>query len=273
MAEATLQGPAAVLGLGEKALFTWLGKIFYGLIHRELFLAFDRRDPAAGSIATPELIENYSLHHLFLQNIRVPMEFAGGFPASLFVYETLEPPDRRLRWDFRDNLPNLFISVRVGRTGLIGVLQDGGVQTGMKHLLEDFFQFPLHPVQHAELAAQVCYKSLLTAHVPKYVVMDNGLQDPVIVLQAPVGGLSGQVAFRDWNWRQYAVLLSHFVQAPVESLFDEATGRVMSWLRTADGSPNVFTPELVEQPPIAIQTPGSAAPRPTSARRRADRHH
>jgi hypothetical protein len=42
MAEATLADPLAVRALGQTVLFNWLGKIFYGLMHRELFLAFDR---------------------------------------------------------------------------------------------------------------------------------------------------------------------------------------------------------------------------------------
>ena len=109
-------------------LFTWLGKIFYGLLHRELFLPLNRQQPTDGMIATDELIRHFSLHHLFLQNVRVPITFKGDFPASLFVYETMSPSDRRFAWDLRDNLHSLFISIRMGTVGLIGVLQDGGAQ-------------------------------------------------------------------------------------------------------------------------------------------------
>jgi hypothetical protein len=263
MAQATLTGPEAVRKLGQKVLFTWLGKIFYGLMHRELFLAFNRRDPGEGSITSPKLIETFSLHHLFLQNVRVPMEFKGDFPASIFVYETLEPPDPRHRWDFHDSLPNLFISVRVGRTGLIGVLQDGGVQAGMRRHLRDFFRFPLHPVQHSELAAQICYKSLLATHVPKYVMFESASRQPVIVVQTPVGGLSGTVRFRDWSWRQYASVLAQFTHMPVEALHNPAGDSVVTWIRKPDGTLNQVGPDS-----FALTIVGDEDQAPPSARQR-----
>lgn len=244
MAEATLAGPEAVCALGPRVIFNWLGKIFYGLVHRELFLALNRRDPQAGSIATPELIHSFSVHHLLLQNARLPMEFTDGFPASLLTYETLEPPDRRAAWDFRDSISSLFISVRIGRVGLIGVLQDGGVQEAMaRDKLADHLQFPLHPLQHSELAAKIAYKSVLTQQAPKYLVME-GPGQPIRVMQF----VSGEVRFDDWDNSQYARGLAAFAQVPVESIYDPETDSVRTWLRRDDGSPNVIDPETAWEP-------------------------
>jgi hypothetical protein len=128
VARATRNGAAAVRALGDQVLFVWLGKIFYGLLYRELFLTADRRDLSVGMIAQPDLLRHFELHHYFLQSCRVRMSFAEEFPASIFVFDVCEPPDRRHGWDFRDNLATMFISCRVGQVGLIAVLQDGGAQ-------------------------------------------------------------------------------------------------------------------------------------------------
>lgn len=75
MSQAVLQGPKAVEDLGQKNIFIWLGKIFYGLLYRELFLQFDRRNTELGTITDPELLQEYQMHHYFLQSVRVQMDF------------------------------------------------------------------------------------------------------------------------------------------------------------------------------------------------------
>ena len=247
MATATLEGVKSVRALDQTVLFTWLGKIFYGLLHRELFLLFDRRSPDDGSITSPELIEQFRLHHFFLQNVRVPMVFEGGFPASIFVYETNPPPDIEHQWDFRDNLPNMFISLRMGSVGIVATLQDGGAQEAMREELEQLLQAPLHPLQHIELCAMVSYKSLLTTRTPKYMTVEG---DTTQIVQLPLGGLSAKPLFEDWDQARYAKILSGFLQCPIAAVFDGDT-RVMTWLRKPDGTPNDISFDDQPWPPIA----------------------
>jgi hypothetical protein len=237
VSKATLQGADAVRALDRKVMFTWLGKIFYGLLHRELFLLLSRRVPEDGTITSSELIERYSLHHLLLQNARVPMEFHGEFPASIFVYETKVPGQPRHQWDFRDNLVSLFISVRMGSVGVAAVLQDGGAQEGLRSTLEAHIGGPLHPLQHLELAAMVCYKALLATRTPKYIISED---EPVQVFQVPLAGLSAKPLFDDWHSPTYAQLLGEFLHVPAEALLGP-NDRVMSWLRDADGKPKDLT--------------------------------
>jgi len=232
VAEATRLGSAAVRALDRVCLFSWLGKIFYGLLHRELFLLLNRRVPAEGTISTPELISRFRMHHLFLQNVRIPMEFHGGFPASMFIFETKEPSEPKARWDFRDNLPNLFLSVRLGRVGIVSVLQDGGAQEDLRTQLEAQWHGPLHPFQYIEVAAMVCYKALLATRTPKYLVVDGS---PVRVVQAPLAGFSSKPLFEQWDATVFARGFAEFAQLPLERLVD-TEGRVLTWLRNADGS-------------------------------------
>jgi hypothetical protein len=235
MAEATLRGADAVRDLDPMIVFTWLGKVFYGLMHRELFLLLNRQAPDEGSIASPDLIKRFSLHHMFLQNIRLPMMFENGCPGSLFVNEAKEPPDRRHGWDLRDHLPDLFIAVRIGQVSIVAALQDGGEHEGLRAHLESLLPPVLHPLQHLELAAKVCYKLSLRTSVPSFLVVE-GEEAPVQVIHAPQSGLSGTAGFAPWDQETYASLLAFFTGCPRERLLHPG-GRVTTWLRNDDGNP------------------------------------
>src|SRR5882672_7861173 len=101
---ATLKGYRAVSELDPLTLFLWLGKIFYGLLYKELFLVRDRKSGCKTAIADKRLLKAFSLHHLFLQAARLPFEFQAALPASLFIFKIDAPNDKRFQWDFRDSL-------------------------------------------------------------------------------------------------------------------------------------------------------------------------
>lgn len=247
MSNATLEGPQAVQSLDKLVIFSWLGKIFYGILYRELFLLFNRIVPDDGTIASSDLLDEYRLHHLFIQNVRIPMEFITDFPASIFVYETKEPPGRRYQWDFRDALRSLFISVRIGRVGITGVLQDGGAQE--RHLnLERFLKHPLHPIQHIEFGAKVCYKSFLFNRTPKYAIIDTDLSSPIKVVQLPLAGFSTEPIFDRGDDHAYAQLLSQFTELPIESIYNPEQG-VFTWFQKPDGRYNDIDFSEIPWPP------------------------
>ncbi len=70
ISSATLSGPEAVRKLGEKVLFLWLGKIFYGILYKELFLFFERKSSDGITIINPYLLQKYKSHLFFLQQAR-----------------------------------------------------------------------------------------------------------------------------------------------------------------------------------------------------------
>ena len=246
MSQAVLDGPQAVRQLDRLVTFTWLGKIFYGLLHRELFLVFNREVPDEGTITSTRFLEEFTLHHYFLQNVRVSMEFEADFPASIFIYETKVPSEAQNQWDFRDNVENMFVSVRMGSVGIIGVLQDGGAQELMRDEFEELLVHPLHPIQHIELSAMVCYKSLLLNRTPKYLI---GETEPIKVFQMPLGGLSSRPIFDEWDPEIYAKILGGFTGLPAERLYASDRG-TFTWLRNPDGTPNDLGFERFPWPPI-----------------------
>ncbi len=231
MSAAVEQGAKSVQAMDPQEVFIWLGKMFYGLLYRELFLPWDRSDKTKGEITSKDLLKQYEMHHLFLQSVRVPMRFEGFFPASILIVSTQEPDDPRLAWDFRDELRTMCIGCRVGKVGIVGVLQDGGAQEQMFSLLK-LARHKLHPIQFTEVMAQVTYKAMLMNRVPKYVIIDS---DPKTVIQTPLQGFSAKPIFDDWNQEHYAQILCQITGVPMGSLF-RPPDQVLTWLRNPDGS-------------------------------------
>lgn len=231
MASAVERGATAVRSMDRWDIFIWLGKIFYGLLYRELFLPLDRSGKSKGSITSKPLLKRFAMHHMFLQCVRVPLRFEDFFPASILIVSTQEPGDPKLAFDFRDDLGTMCITCRIGKVGLIGVLQDGGAQQQMFSLLR-LERRKLHPIQFTEVVAQVIYKATLMNRVPKYLTIGS---DPIAVIQMPLQGFSTRPIFDDWDQYHYAQCLSQITGVPMAELYCPP-GQVMTWLRNPDGS-------------------------------------
>jgi hypothetical protein len=252
VSKAVEKGYEAVANLDRNALFIWLGKIYYGILYKELFLAFDRSKSSKSSITDPDLLREYQMHHYFLQSVRVPMEFEQFFPASIFVFEIQMPSEPEYQWDFRDGLFNMFIGCRMGNVGLISVLQDGGAQQKFEYKLEQYKKIALHPVQFLEICALVYYKAFLFNRTPKYSIFE--LPDGTIkVVQLPLGGFSKKPLFDEWEYEKYANTLAGLLGIPVESIFIPPDN-VMTWLHEEDGRIKHLDFQIFPWPPIGAPT-------------------
>jgi hypothetical protein len=230
MSRAVEAGTTGICALDHHDLFLWLGKMFYGLLYRELFLPWDRAGKTKGKITSKQLLKRYEMHHLFLQSVRIPMRFMDFSPASILIVNTQEPDDIRLDWDFRDELNTMCIACRMGPVGLVAVLQDGGAHMTLFPRM-GIGKRKLHPIQFTEVIAKVIYKSMLFNRIPKYVIADG---DPKIVMQMPLAGLSGKSLYEEWNQHHYAQILCQITGVPMEHLF-HPPDQVMTWLRNPDG--------------------------------------
>lgn len=237
--------PLAVAELGKTTLFIWLGKIFYGLIFRELSLPLDRSDPSAGTIVSDELIRQFRMHHYFLQSVRVPMSFQNFFPASIYIFELQSPTDILKQFDLRDDLPRMTMFVRMGNVGILASLQDGGAQQDARQRYFGAYQgLPLHPIQFEELGANFFYAASIFNRTPKYMTAEqNG---KVEVSQAPLAGLSGKPLFDKWEMSEYAKFLSVFVGRPMEDVHPY-NDQVLTWL--SDGKSEKFLFMEIESNP------------------------
>jgi hypothetical protein len=233
---ATLKGHKAVAALDPLTVFLWLGKIFYGLLYKEMFLVRDRKSGRRAPIVNRRDLKTFALHHLFLQAARLPFKFDPTIPASIFIFRLAAPADVRLRWDFRDYLPLMTISCRVGDVGILAALQDGGAQRDSKDVFWRLYQkYKLQPLHFTELSAAFFYSSSLVNRVPKFMIVESPQpQHSVHVVQNLLQGFSLKPIFDDWNQEGFARLLSQMIGLPFEQVFVPPTG-VASWLHDAKG--------------------------------------
>ncbi len=228
---ASSRGPEAVRKLGRKIIFLWLGKIFYALLYKELFLLTDQSKQQCGKITTPNLLEKYNSHLFLLQAAREKIDFVDFCPGSIFVFRTQRPSNPRYQWDFCDNIDTMLIAIRMGDVGLIGVLGDGGAQQGYEQGYRKIMDFPLHPLQFRELCAHFSYRATTATRTPKYITLQD---NPHKTIQLPLGGWSLEPLFRDWEPSIYAKHLSFYTGFPYEMVFKQPD-RVINWLENEDG--------------------------------------
>jgi len=221
-------GREAVLGLPPQTLFLWARKILYGLLYREHLLNWSRKDENEGPIVPAEFLEQFRLHHQFLQAARIPFDFQPHVPASIFVYNTMEPSNRKMGFDYWDLLHGLGLSIRLGKVGIVACLQDGGaVQYGFGEHYEEYEKINLHWAQFAEITAQTFYDLARSNRTPKFMLIEG--KHRVHVVLSPLGGLSGKPLFEEWDIEGYAHALAHCSRLPLEVIHPEPD-KVISWL-------------------------------------------
>jgi hypothetical protein len=195
--------------LDKLLIFQWIAKIFYGLLFKELSLRIERSDPTQGFITDPELLNELRTLHIFLQSVRMPFEFLGFHPWSIFIVETHSYGNTR-DFDYHDEIFTLTFSIRMGKIGIIACLEDNGAQEERFYdYFEKFKGIRLHPIQFDELVAKVTYTRHLMNRVPKYIMMLPKKEgDNVTAISTPLQGFSNSPIFDEWKQRDYAAFLT-----------------------------------------------------------------
>lgn len=230
--ETYLGGYVAFQKLDKETIFLWLGKIYFGIMYRELFLKLDIKDKQKGTITDAEYLKTFNSHFLFLQGIRGNHSFKDCFPASIHVFKTQKPNNKEGQWDFMDSHNALFISIRMGEIGIISPLQDFGATKQMEDLLDHHRDIDLHPLQFREMTAKILYKRLLMNRTPKFVSFQNGHNAETVLL--PIIGLSSRSMFSDWDNNTYSKFLSEITGVPL-SLCQPEKDKVWTWLMDSKG--------------------------------------
>jgi len=224
-------GPESVKALGTNVIFLWLGKIFYGILYRELSLLIDRKDSEGLTIATPELLREYEAHLFFLQQAREKVKLVDFTPGSIYVFRCQTPASPRLHWDICDNIETMFIAVRMKEVAIIAVLGDGGAQMIYSDIYRKFESLTLHPIQFRELCAHFSYRASIATRTPKYITVQG---TPHQVYQMPLGGLSAMPYFQEWDDAIYARFLSYYTGCPYDTAY-QGPNKVMTWLHDDSG--------------------------------------
>lgn len=180
-----------------------------------------------------------------LQSVRVPMRFHCGeleFPASVFVFDLAQPKTMAARFDFRDDIVNKVLALRIGTKGILAVFDGGVHELVLGDHLRKHMGRTLHPIQFEELAAKVFYKATLLDCSTKYLFAETGRSYDVGVF---CGSYSTRPLYRDWHMDEYAKYVSVFTLHPM-SFVSPQPGLVHSWLTDERDEP--ITIDIVEEP-------------------------
>jgi hypothetical protein len=200
-------GPGHVAAIDKTILYQWTGKIFYGLLYRELSLALDRSRPELGTITSPELIGDYRTLHNFLQSIRTPVQFEDFFPGSVFALEIETIPGVG-NFDYSDNFVGMTFCMRIGNVGLITCLKDDElIHNSLSDLYQALDGVRLHPIQFDELCAIVFYKAYSMNRSGSYAFIAQPRQKSSVYR---VPGFSLVPVFGEWDNRVFARFLEAF---------------------------------------------------------------
>ena len=219
--QAVSTGVAGFAALDPIELFVWLGKIYYGLLFRDLFLVGDRKNPDAGTLVTPAHLQQFRMHHMLLQVARGVVHWPHDqFPASVFIFEAQVPTKVRSQFDYRDSLFFPFLSIRMADVIVVASLQDWGAlrQTVDIPMFRAASKIPLHPKQFRQVNAMGMYLASQMNRTPLHTLI--GGKTAVEVVTLPIGGLSTKPLFNDFVLADYAAALAESFEQPLSEVFD-----------------------------------------------------
>ena len=224
--------------LSTHTIFKWAGKIFYGMLVRELVA---EQNP----LIKPQYLLTDDIHMLdklrsltkILQSIRVPMVFSDFVPCSVFVLPVKATPDD-LPFEFRDDLHSMTISFKMGETLLICCLLDNGIiKEAMDRLWQQVEGKALHPKQAAEFSAQVYYAAYLLNVIPEYFVRPVKPGDQYLVLDTLIDDITASV-FNPYQVTGYAQMLEEMLKRWSITMADilKQPNQPLSYLFDAEGT-------------------------------------
>jgi hypothetical protein len=223
-----------------------MAKIFYGLLYKEHFLPYDRRNPESNRIIPREMLIRYIFHHLFLTSVIRPVDFvlAGTLvPASIFIFNVQPTKDILGSFDFRDDKPFMVMSLRIGEIGIL-ISFDGGVtEVAARNHFAQYQNQLLHPIQFEELSAQFFYRARLLKRTPGYMIV--GADSGAGIIQTSMHSIS-ESDFLNWNMDHYAQYLSVFTLEPLSNI-RPSQDRVRTWLHK-NNEREFFSMPLLEYP-------------------------
>lgn len=201
------QGLSHISQVEKIHLYQWVGKIFFGLLFRELSLSIDRSKPELGAITTPEFLKDYRALHVFIKSIIFPIEFRDFFPGSLFIFEVVSIPEIE-DFDYSDNFIGMSFFIRMGNIGIIACLKDDEqVLETFSSLYQAMKNKKIHPIQFDELCAIIFYQSCLIVRNSNYMgITDDENHSTVIKLP----GYSLAPVFDEWDNQIFARFLARF---------------------------------------------------------------
>ena len=152
-------GYDAVMQLPQDTIFLWMSKLLLGILYHDILYSLElggrRHRPFRLS---PLLTRKYRDLHFMMQAIVSPVKWTVR-PYSIVVKKLNYSKDI---FNFRDETKNQNFSLAMNGFGIIGCLQDRGVNLIYhKELLDKMGDTTLHAIQFEELCARFIYSNYL----------------------------------------------------------------------------------------------------------------
>lgn len=239
-AESGLDG---LRSLPEKTVFLWLGKMFYGILMKELLTEqAPLIKPQYPLAENAQMLQRFQAFFQVFQALRVPIEFEDFTPSSLFILEAA-PEEDTIAFEYDDDLTTMVFSIKLDNTVLVACLLDNGIiRQAMRQVYADAQARPLHPVQIAEFKARVYYAAYLFNVVPDYYPRTVQPGDSQVVYDTLIDDITREI-FNPWENSGYAQSLLEMWkrwQIPLTDIMRDPT-QPLSFLYDAAGKPRILT--------------------------------
>ena len=213
--------------------YLWAGKIFYGILRKEIALSLDQRCPDKGSILPPEVVASYKSLHLFLQGIRHNHVFVDDVPFSVLLCNL---HGVGAEFDFRDQIYGYTAAFKMGDVGLIVSFEDGGLsENPFAGYLGEVNSRSLHPVQFYELFARISYHNNRRLTPCKFVSHQTGSEGVINTSM-----ISNYSEFREFDGEELASRINFHLEGwfePGDVISYAPPDRVGTLLTKQDGRP------------------------------------
>jgi hypothetical protein len=234
VSSAVASGYEACAALAERLLYLWAGKLYFGVLRKEIALAHDRARPGDGTIIALDVLRSFSELHLFLQGIRGEHEFPSDVPYSVLVCHLHDVGQPR-NYCFRDSLHHMVVAIRMGEVGVIVALEDAGlVRDSYGRYVGAVAGRKLHPIQFDELSAKVFYQlSLFDGRVTYITAKSQAGERPAST------HVHGRGLVRPWSQEEFSQVLrpfvEHWLRAKEDSLWFVPPNLVPTWMSGPSG--------------------------------------
>ncbi|TFB97480.1 hypothetical protein E3O42_16205 [Cryobacterium adonitolivorans] len=216
---AFLEGLEPFKRLDRRDLFIWFGKIYYGIVYKESLRPMLARDQDGQRLVPESHLKTVAFHHFLLQS-------AGGHvswhpeqpgPASFHFFECLDSDTSTRRFDYLDDLFVPVLGLRLGKIGVVCVLQDWGRSENVQQLqLNAAREMQLHPTQFREAYARLNYMTKVSWSDKKHMII--GGDGSAVVMAGDPGEFTGTFVVED-----YAQILSSVWEVPLSSIYRDGS--------------------------------------------------
>mgnify|MGYP000435142675 CR=1 FL=1 len=237
ISKAVSEGYEACSSLSDSHWYLWLGKLFYGILRKEIGLKADRSRSSSVPIISPKTLSSFSSLHLFLQGIRKLHQFGDRAPYSVLLCNLHDLGARRDFW-FGDSFHYMTAGIRMGGIGVIVAFEDGSINAEtIGQYLKKVNGAKLHPIQFSELYAKVSYQSYLLHSPIRYVSSKQDAKGSTTYTD-----VFGGYHLRPWSQHEFSGVLKRHVgpwlpNCGKDSVWFTEPDLVPTWMVGGEGEP------------------------------------